>query len=230
MNDHLKLDTFGKDRAKSYDKNNAHLVPIFENLHYLIKILLSEIAPNSKILCIGVGTGNELIELAEAFPKFTFVAVDPSISMLEVCQEKLQSLNLLDRCKLIHGYIEDVPETHEFGAAICLLVLHHTSLEDRAKIISGVFKRLTASGYFICAEISFDFSSSTFEDIIEKWKSMIRKSGSPEDKVQSLPRMMKEHLFIQAPAEVESMLVTSGFSVCIQFFQALLIRAWYARK
>lgn len=230
MNDHSKLHSFGKDRAKSYDQNNVHLIPIFENLYYLIKILLSEIAPNSKILCVGVGTGNEIIELAEAFPKFTFVAVDPSISMLEVCQEKLQRLNLLDRCKLIHGYVEDVPETHEFDAAICLLVLHHASLDVRIKIIAGIFKRIVTAGYFIFAEISFDSSTSAFEDIIEKWKSLIRISGSPEDKVQNLPRMMREHLSIQAPSEVERMLVASGFSIHVQFFQALLIRAWYARK
>lgn len=230
MNNHSKLDSFGKDRAKFYDQNNIHLMPIFENLYYLIKILLSEISPNSKILCVGVGTGNEIIELAEAFPKFTFVAVDPSISMLEACQDKLQRLNLLDRCKLIHGYIEDVPETHEFDAALCLLVLHHVSLEDRIKIIAGISKRLKSAGYFIFAEISIDFSTSTFEDIIEKWKSLIRISGSPEEKIQNLPSMMKEHLSIQAPLEVERMLVTCGFSIYVQFFQALLIRAWYARK
>lgn len=230
MNDHSKLDSFGKDRANSYDQNNLHMVPIYENLHYLIKIVLSQVAPNSKILCVGVGTGSEIIELAQAFPKFTFIAVDPSASMLEVCKDKLQKLNLIDRCELIHGYIEDAPEKDNFDAALCLLVLHHTSIEDRSKIIAGIFKRLKKSGYFICAEISFDLSSSAFENIIEKWKSMIRRSGSPEEKIQSLPKMMKEHLFIQSPVDVERMLITSGFSTCIQFFQALMIRAWYSQK
>ncbi|MDO9181003.1 MAG: class I SAM-dependent methyltransferase [Bacteriovorax sp.] len=230
MHSHSKLDSFGKDRAKSYDQSNNHIVPIYENLHYLIKILLSEVAPNSKILCIGVGTGSEIIELAEAFPKFTFVAVDPSESMLEVCREKLKKLNLLDRCELIHGYVEDVQELEGFDGALCLLVLHHTTLEDRTKIITGIFKCLKTTGYFICAEISFDLTSSAFGDIIEKWQSMIRRSGSQEGKIQNLPRMMKEHLFIQAPSEVELILVSSGFLNPIQFFQALLIRAWYARK
>lgn len=230
MNDHSKLDSFGKDRAKSYDQNNGHMIPIYENLHYLIKILLSELAPQSKILCVGAGTGSEIIELAEAFPTFTFVAVEPSKSMLDVCHEKLQKLNLLNRCELICGYIEDVSETNDFDAALCLLVLHHASLEDRTNIVAGVSKRLKTKGLFICAEISFDLSSNTSDDIMEKWKSMIRRSGASEEKVQNLPRLMKEHLFIQAPSEVEHMLVTNGFSSSIQFFQALLIRAWYARK
>lgn len=230
MHEHSKLDSFGKDRAKFYDQNNGHLVPINENLHYLIKILLSDLAPNSKILCVGAGTGSELVKLAEAFPKFTFVAVEPSESMLEVCRDKLQKLNLLDRCKLICGYVGDVPETNDFDAALCLLVLHHTSLEDRTKIVSGVSKRLRHAGYFICAEISYDSSSSLFGGLMEKWKALIRRSGSPEEKIQDLPKMMREHLFVQTPSEVEDMLVTNGFSNPIQFFQALLIRAWYAQK
>lgn len=230
MHNHSKLDSFGKDRANSYDQGNSHLVPILDNLHYMIKIVLSELAPNSKILCVGAGTGSEIIELAAAFPKFTFLAVEPSEAMLEVCREKLQKLNLLDRCELICGNIEDVPDTNDYNAAICLLVLHHTSIEDRTKIVAGISKRLKNLGYFICAEISYDNSSKVFADIIEKWKSLIRKSGAPEDKIQNLPKMMKEHLFVQTPSEIERMLILNGFEEPIQFFQSLLIRAWYSQK
>lgn len=230
MHAHSKLDSFGSERAKSYDQNNTHLIPIIQNLHYLIKILLGEMAPNSKILCVGAGTGSEIIEIAIAFPTFTFVAVEPSESMLEVCRDKLSKLNLLDRCDLICGNIENVSKAHEFDAALCLLVLHHTSLEDRTKIVTGVYKRLKTSSNFVCAEISYDLSSSAFGDIIEKWKSVIRRSGITEEKIQHLPEMMREHLSILAPSEVERMIVSSGFKEPIQFFQSLLIRAWYARK
>lgn len=230
MQSHSKLDSFGKDRAKLYDQGNSHLIPILANLHYIIRIVLSELPSNSKILCVGAGTGLEIIELAEAFPKFTFVAVEPSESMLQVCQEKLQNLNLIDRCELICGAINDVPETCDYNAALCLLVLHHTSLEDRTKIVTGILRRLKTLGYFICAEISYDHSSKAFADIVEKWKSLIRKSGAPEDKIQNLPKMMREHLFVQTPSEVESMLIANGFIEPIQFFQSLLIRAWYSQK
>ena len=229
MSSHSKLDSFGKERAKSYDQNNTHLIPIYENLYYLIKILLNELPANSKILCVGVGTGSEIIELAEIFPKFSFVAIDPSESMLEICKEKLQKLNLLDRCELIHGYIDNVSETTKFDAALSLLVLHHTSLEDRRKIVTGIFKHLKITGYFICAEISYDLSNAD-SDIMEKCKTIKRRSGATEEKIQNLPRMMKEHLFIQSPSEVKHMLEISGFSTQVQFFQALLICAWYARK
>jgi tRNA (cmo5U34)-methyltransferase len=74
---HVKLDHFGEDRARSYDQNNRHLAPILENLHYLIEILLSDLDPRARILCVGAGTGTEMIALGHAFPSFSFVAVDP---------------------------------------------------------------------------------------------------------------------------------------------------------
>ncbi|MNJ94900.1 ubiquinone/menaquinone biosynthesis methyltransferase [compost metagenome] len=230
MHDHSKLDAFGKDRAKSYDQSNTFMAPINANLHHLIKIILSELAPHSKILCVGAGTGTEIIELAEAFPQFTFVAVEPSASMLEVCREKLQKLNLLDRCKLIHGYVQDLPGEDEFDAALCLLVLHHTSKDERPKIIAAIARLLKPQGSFITAELSYDSSSRTSDDMMKKWQVMSRRSGSPEEKVQSLPKMMKEHLSIQSPSEVESMLETNGFATPLQFFQSLLVRAWCAQK
>ncbi|MEK6580337.1 MAG: methyltransferase domain-containing protein, partial [Bdellovibrionota bacterium] len=227
---HSKCDSFGKDRAKFYDQDNSYLAPIYENLHYLIKIVLGDFATQSKILCVGVGTGTEIIKLAEAFPGFTFVAVDPSESMLEVCRDRLQKLNLLDRCKLIHGSVQGLSEGGDFDATLCLLVLHHTSEEDRKKIVAGIAERLKPTGYFIIAELSYDLYSRTSESIMKNWNSLARIAATPDEKIQILPESMREHLSIQAPSDIENMLVTNGFSTPTQFFQSLLIRAWYAQK
>lgn len=230
MEKSLKLDSFGHDRAKSYDQGNAHLAPILENLQYLIHIILNELSPNSKILCVGSGTGREIVDLAESFPHFTFVAIEPSVSMMEVCREKLRERNLLHRCDLIVGDIQQLGATDQFDAAICLLVLHHTSKKGRIDIVDGVIHRLKSSGIFISAELSFDDSLNSHPDLIEKWKTLIRKSGASSEKIESLPRMMKDHLFVHTPAEVEDVLEHHGFFRPVAFFQSLLIRAWYCRK
>jgi tRNA (cmo5U34)-methyltransferase len=224
--------SFDKQTAKKYDQNSTLMAPIFENLYYLIKAVLNDLATSSKILCVGAGTGSEIVELAKAFPGFTFVGVDPSDSMLEVCRSRLNELKLLDRCKLVHGYLQDIPETDEFDAALCLLVAHHTSKDgsDRQKIFSGVSRRLKPNGYFISAEVSVDTNSNTFQDIMKKWQSLARRNGSPEEKVQHLPQMMMEHLSILSPSEIESLFMANGFGAPVQFFQSLLIRAWYAQK
>ncbi len=232
MKNHSKLDSFGRDRAKSYDQSNRHFLPIYENLHYLIKIILGELAPKSKILCVGSGTGTEIISLAKAFPEFSFVAVEPSESMLKVCRERLEGEGLLDRCMLVNGFVSDLGRDKDFDAAICLLVLHHTSNDgsERLGIVSGISERLKSEGYFINAELSYENDSEISVDLMEKWKSLNRISGAPEEKIKMLPKMMEEHLSIQSPKEVENMLENNGFYSVVQFFQSFLIRAWYAKK
>jgi tRNA (cmo5U34)-methyltransferase len=225
-----KLDAFGEDRARGYDDQNRYLRPITASLHYLIEILLSGAGPRSKILCVGAGTGAEIIALATAFPESTFVAVDPSAAMLEVCRDRLQDLGLADRCHLIPGLVHEAPATEDFDAAICLLVLHHASETERRDIISGVASRLRPGGHFITSELSHDLSSPTADDALEMWESLSRRGGIPEAAFEHPPAMHEEKLPILAPSEVEGLLQDHGFTAPIQFFQAFLIRAWYTRK
>lgn len=220
------------DRARNYDRGNRHLAPLQENLRYLINIVLSDLPSQSRVLCVGVGTGSEIISLAEAFPGFGFVGVEPSGAMLEVCRERLQKLNLLHRCELVHGYVQDVAGQEEFDAALCLLVLHHASKDgsERRGIVSGIAARLKPLARLVSAEISYDRSAETFDEMMAYWKALSRKAGSPEEKIQALPRMMDEHLSVHSPAEAEEALLASGFEAPVRFFQSLLIHAWVSRK
>lgn len=224
------FDSFGKERAQTYDQSNRHLELINSNLHYLIEILLNGLPQDSRILCLGVGTGSEIIALAKAFPSFTFVGVDPSESMLQVCRDRFHSLGLNHRCQLVHGFVQNIHLDEQFDAALCLLVLHHTSESERKSIVVEISKRLKPKAYFITSELSVDFADKTSKELMENWKSLSRKAGTPEEKIQLLPEMMKQHLSIVPPSEVENLLERNGFETAIQFFQSFLIRAWYARK
>jgi tRNA (cmo5U34)-methyltransferase len=76
--------------AADCDKRHAKFAPLFDALYLLVRQVLSELPANARILCVGVGTGTELVALAEAFPQWRFTAVEPSAPVLNACHQRKQ--------------------------------------------------------------------------------------------------------------------------------------------
>ncbi|WP_232288441.1 class I SAM-dependent methyltransferase [Anaeromyxobacter sp. K] len=57
-------------------------------LHLVTRLALGELPAQARILCVGAGTGAELLSLAAAFPGWRFTAVDPSEPMLRRCRAR----------------------------------------------------------------------------------------------------------------------------------------------
>jgi tRNA (cmo5U34)-methyltransferase len=52
---------FGRKMAANYDKGNAVFAPIRDSLNFIVRTILAELPTDARILCVGVGTGSELI-------------------------------------------------------------------------------------------------------------------------------------------------------------------------
>lgn len=221
---------FTKDISESYDEKNRALAPIAENMHFLIRLILRNLPEHARILCVGVGTGAEIISLSKAYPEWTFVGVDPSAAMLEVCRKNLVRAGALERCTLIHGYIEDAPEGKNFDAVLSVLVAHFIDREKRVDFYRNMHERLKVEGYFISTEISFDLNSAAFPSMLKNWEAVQILMGAEAESLQSLPRTLKETLCVLPPAEVESLMLASGLSMPVRFFQSFMISGWYGRK
>lgn len=92
---------FDQEFASSYDKRRAKWSSVWDALHLLIRAVLSELPTNARILCVGVGTGSELIDLAQAFPHWHFTAVEPSAPMLDLCRQKAEASGITRFTKVI---------------------------------------------------------------------------------------------------------------------------------
>lgn len=113
---------FDKEQAAAYDERFAKLAPLKDSLHLLIRILFSELPERARILCVGVGTGAELIALAKAFPGFEFAAVEPSEPMLEVCKQRAREEGIASRCTFHNGFVHTLPASEPYDAATSILV------------------------------------------------------------------------------------------------------------
>lgn len=222
-------ETFNREMAESYDAKNARLAAISDNMHFLVRLVLADLPSRARILCVGVGTGAEILSLASANPQWSFVGADPSAQMLGVCRDRLEHAAVLDRCELVHGYVEDVPEDDRFDAVLSILVAHFVERDQRTAFYRAIHRRLKPGGYFVSTEISADLGSAEFPAMLKTWERVQALMGATPASLESLPDTLRNRLCLVAPTETENLLKTAGFALPVPFFQAFLIRGWYAR-
>lgn len=216
--------------AKAYDEKNQRIAPILENMHFLIRLILKNVPVRARVLCVGVGTGAEIFSLASFFPEWTFVGVDPSSGMLDVCREKLKASGVLDRCELISGHVHDVVREEKFDVALSILVGHFVKRNDRLSFYSAMVDRLKIDGVLINTEISFDLNSQEFPLMLKNWESVQQLMGATSESITNLPQVLRESLTVLSPGETESLLGQCGIPTPIRFFQSFMICGWYGTR
>ncbi len=194
-----------------------------------MRLVLADLPANACILCVGVGTGAEILSLAKARPEWTFVGVDPSGEMLDVCRDRLMREGVGSRCELVRGYVPDAP-VDEFDAVLSILVAHFIPRPERRAFYDNVLKRLKPGGYFVSAEISADLGAPEFSSVLRNWEQVQVLMGSTPDSLKTLQDTLRNTLSVLSPAETTALWQQSGLSGPVQFFQAFMIRGWYAQK
>jgi len=221
---------FNQGMAAKYDENNSRLAAIADSLHFLVRLILEDLPHRARILCVGIGTGAEILSLAKSHAEWSFVGVDPSAEMLAVCRERLERADVLGRCELVRGYVRDVPEGAEFDAALSILVAHFVGLQDRMGFYRAIHDRLKPGGCFVSAEICHDLESADCPSMLENWARVQALMGATPDSLKSLPDTLRNTLCVLSPGNTEALLRATGYELPVQFFQAFLLRGWYALK
>jgi len=223
---------FDQKCASGYDQQWAKISPLRDALHLLMEAVLADLRPDARILCIGVGTGSELLYLAERFPGWRFVAVEPSAPMLEVCRRKAEASGVAARCAFHEGYLESLPPGEEFDAATSLLVSQFI-LDQEAR--SGFFReialRLRRGGCLVNADLSSDASPAVYQSLREAWFRMMRRASDlTPGAIEKMRAAHDRDVALLPPEQVSRLIATGGFETPVQFLQTGLIRAWSARR
>lgn len=217
--------TFDQKRAGSHDKRFTKLAPMRETLHLFTRMIFASLPTESRILCVGAGTGPELFYLAEAFPGWTFTAVEPSSAMLSICREKAEKLDILDKITFHEGFLETLPDSDPFDAATCILVSQFLlEPEKRISLFHHISKRLIPGGILVSADLASDMASLKYQRLLEVWTRTMEFSGVSKEDVNKLGRgvaVLSQH-------EIESFIERGGFESPTLFFQSLLIHAWFS--
>jgi tRNA (cmo5U34)-methyltransferase len=223
--------TFNEERASTYDKRAAKLAPLRDTLHLLTRLILSDLPNDARILCVGVGTGLELIYLAQEFPQWQFTAVEPASAMLDICRQKAEEGGIASRCTWHEGYLDSLPTSAPFDAATCLLVSHFfMQQEERRKFFSQIASRLRPQGYLVSADLASDMSTPAYQELREIWTRMLRYAEYPDEDVENFLAAHGRDAAVLPPHEVESIIASSDFDPPVLFLQTLFIHAWYTQR
>ncbi len=222
---------FDRERASSYDTRFAKIAALRDALHLLTRMILSELPTDAHILCVGVGTGSELIHLAEAFPKWRFTAVEPAAPMLDICRRRTEESGIASRCTYHEGYLDSLPASQPFDAATCLLVSHFImDKEARADLFRQIGVRLRPGGYLVSADLVADMSTSEYRSLLEVWLRMLRYSEMSVEEVERFRDSYGRDVALLPPRTIEAIITDGGFESPVMFLQTLLIHAWYAKR
>ena len=222
---------FDEERAARYDERFAKLAPMKDALHLTMRTVLAELPDDAHVLCVGAGTGAELLYLAEAFAGWRFTAVDPAGAMLSVCRRRAAEAGVDGRCKFHEGTLDTLPETEPFDAATSILVSHFLTDEDaRVAFFRGIAERLKPGGWLVSADLASTAEPQTYERLYAPWAEALRYTGMDEDEVTQYRANLDENVAVCAPEQIEGLLATAGFETPVRFFQTLLIHAWFARR
>ena len=219
-------------QASGYEKQWASMAPIRDGLHFLLESVFVDLPVDARILCVGAGTGAELVHLARKFPGWSFTAVEPSGAMLDICRRRAEEEGLASRCYFHEGYLDSLPVEGAHDGATCLLVSQFI-LEPEAR--SGFFRsiagRLRPGGILASSDLASEVGSDDYEALLNAWlKMMAAAAGVPPEGLERMRAAYAKDVAILPPEVIASIIESAGFEPPVQFFQAGLIHARFSRR
>lgn len=222
---------FDEQNAATYDDRFAPIVAIRDALHLQLRAILSPLPADANILCVGAGTGAELLTLATHFPQWRFTAVEPSAAMMTLCRRRATEHGFADRCTFHDGYLDSLPAGEPFHAATSLLVSHFiTDRATRLDYFRQIALRLQPQGWLVSADLSGDQTTAGHARLQDVWFRLMKFTGqTDEQRAATLAAWRKDVAFLPLP-DLETLITTAGFEPPTLFHQALLIRAWFTQR
>lgn len=218
-------------QAATYDQKWSELAPINGALHLLTAAVLAKLPATANILCVGAGTGTEILYLAQKFPQWTFTAVEPSSPMLEVFRRRASDAGIASRCTFHAGYLDSLPPGELFDAATAFLVSQFIlDRHDRSKFFQGMANRLRPEGIMVSSDLASDLTALDGRDLLKVWFTLMKGNGVSLEEADKMREAYTRDVGVLPPQNVREIIMGGGFESPVLFFQTGLIHAWYARR
>lgn len=218
-------------QAANYDAQWAKTAPIRNCLHLLLSSVFAELPVNANILCVGVGTGDELIYLANRNPGWTFTAVEPSGGMLNICRQRTEKEGVASRCVFHESYLNSLPAIAKYDAATCFLVSQFILDEaERCGFFAEIAARLKPHGILASSDLASDIQSQEYDVLLRAWMHMMSAADISQEAIERMRKAYANDVGVLPPTKVMEIIKAGGFELPVQFFQSGLIHAWASKR
>lgn len=229
--DQPQLDALFDQQAAGYDTQWARMAPIRESLHFLLEPVFADLPDDARLLCVGAGTGAEIAHLAQRFPRWQFLALDPSARMIETCRARAVREGFADRCTFHVGLLESLPQADAFDGATCFLVSQF--LLDRAArtaFFASIAGHLRPGGMLAWADLAWDTAAPDYPAMLRLWLRTMSGAGLDADAIERMRAAYARDVAILPPERVAALVADAGFEAPLRFHQAGMIHGWCARR
>ncbi len=229
--DQHALDALFDQQAAGYDAQWARVAPIRESLHFLLETVFAGLPENARLLCVGAGTGAEIAHLARRFPRWRFLALDPSAQMIAVCRARAERDGFADRCEFHVGMIETLPDAGAFDGATCLLVSQFLlDPAARTAFFAQIARRLRIGGTLAWADLAWDTAAPDYPAMLRLWLQAMSGAGLDDASIERMRAAYASDVAILPPDRVAGLVAAAGFDAPLRFHQAGMIHGWCARR
>jgi len=155
-----RQDIIRKDMYNGYEDNQyeeerynaTHMKDYLEVRSNLINNAIKQHFTNTeniKILDVGCGTGLNLANLRNSFPKAEIYGIDISSKMLQICNKKFNSMNLyINGISLGSAYELPYPD-ETFDCLVATRFIHQYSHNDKVTIFNEMKRTLNSGGILL---------------------------------------------------------------------------------
>lgn len=222
---------FDQAHAAEYDQRFARLGSFKEALHLLMAAVFAGLPERARVLCVGAGTGAEIMDMAQRFPGWHFTAVEPSGPMLDVFRRKAEQAGLTARCVFHEGYLDSLPPCEPFDVATSILVSQFVlDVEARTQFFREIAVRLRPGGLLASADLAADLATLDGARLLEVWFRLLAGADVPPEKLEALRAAYGRDVAVVPVARVGEIIAAGGFEAPQVFLQTGLIHAWHSRR
>lgn len=224
---------FDDKKAEAYDKVIRQVVPGYDALHEMIKVLLNRYVGRDQARClaVGCGTGVELVSLGQHFENWAILGVEPAPAMAKVAQANIEIEQLSDRCHVEQGYVRDLSDQDQFDVATLILVMHFVPDDgSKEELLRSIADHLKPGAPLVLADLHAEVKGERFQKFMQVWRDWQLHQGMPEHIVdRGFEHVVRDIQFVTEDRIME-LLHKVGFKTIEPFYGAFLFGGWIAWK